>query len=77
MPSMDTLAHAYASKRRKPPQSPGLRHYLSERHSVPAADQVLHDGSVSPAGTGPFRRPRRGRTPPTPGSSANHNPRWD
>jgi hypothetical protein len=76
MASMQSVAQVMA-RRRRPPQPPGLRHYLSERHSVPAAQQVLHDGSVSPAGTGPFRRPRRGRTRPTPGSSYNRNPSWN
>jgi len=56
-------------KKRKPP--PGYRHALNEVRAgagyqpVPV---VLHDGAVSPAGTGPFKRPRRGRTRPTPGS---------
>jgi hypothetical protein len=79
MPTMDTLAMAYARRRRKPPQPPpGVRHYLSDRHSGPAPQQVFHDGSVNPAGTGPFRRPRRGRTNPTPGSVLRRrNPQWN
>jgi hypothetical protein len=69
MASMYTLARAMARRRKPPP--PGYRHAQNEMRSgagYQRPQQVLHDGAVSPAGTGPFRRPRRGRTNPTPGS---------
>jgi hypothetical protein len=58
-----------ATSRRKPP--PGYRHAQNEMRSgsgYQPPQKVLHDGSMNPKGTGPFRRPRRGRTNPTPGS---------
>jgi hypothetical protein len=75
----NALMSAYQQSRTMRPKvvsgtlPPGIRHFLSERHSVPAAQHVLHDGSVNPAGTGPFRRPRRGPTRRTPGSRP-HSP---
>lgn len=60
---------AAATSRRKPP--PGYQHALNEIRSGAGyqwPQKVLHDGAMNPAGTGPFRRPRRGRTRPTPGA---------
>jgi hypothetical protein len=58
-----------ATSRRKPP--PGYRHAQNEMRSgsgYQRPQQVLHDGSVNPKGTGPFRRPSRGPTRRTPGA---------
>jgi hypothetical protein len=86
MASMQSIAQAMA-RRRKPPQSlgsgshgqyfiPGLGDYGRQQNiRAYQARHPLHDDAVNPKGTGPFRRRRRGRTAPTPGSSYNaHRP---
>jgi hypothetical protein len=72
------------AKRRKPP--PGYQHFFNEMRGGSgrqAPQQVLHDGAVSPAGTGPFRKSKDSqrlptRTNPTPGSvRRRRNPQYN
>lgn len=65
-------------KRRKP----GYDHFFNEMRSGSgrqAPQNVLHDGSVNPRGSGPFKKSKRSRgTRPTPGSSSRiHNPQYN
>ena len=66
-------------KRRLPP---GYQHFLNESRSgayqASSPPYFYHDGAVSPAGTGPFKRSKRSRglptnTRPTPGSAYRRN----